>query len=351
MTYLLMGLFLIVYVAIALFGAKYNPDKENFFDIYDSTVLKGLFCIIVVLVHIPEAQQNRIQDMMGSFAYIGVTFFFMTSAYGLKWGVIHKENYLHGFWPKRLSALLLPAFLCNLLGVGVSVAISKPVEIWSLIYINEWVGVLLLFYVVFWIIYYLPNKLKVREGYWQDVLICLIVVTCSLIDRLTSVKLTLIWPTESLGFAYGVLLADCFELFKKWSAKQWGLKSIFLFLMGAVTGVAYLKLKPIDFWGDYCLKIFLGIVLLLLILQLTRKFNIGNKMSQFLGSISYEVYLLHGTIFSAVLNIGLANNSGIFIWLAVVFVILAAAFISWLSGQILAKAGKIKTIMFSQQNN
>lgn len=66
-TYILMGLFLFVYTVIALLGVKYDANKQNFFDISDSTVLKGLFCILVVLVHTLEAQQNRIQDAMGSF--------------------------------------------------------------------------------------------------------------------------------------------------------------------------------------------------------------------------------------------------------------------------------------------
>lgn len=334
MTYILMGLFLIAYALIALFGVKYDPDKQNFFDVSDSTVLRGLFCLLVVLVHIPEAQQNQIQDAMGSFAYIGVTFFFMASSYGLKWGVLYKPNYLHGFWLKRLSSLLVPAFLCNLLQVGVFAALSKPVEVWTLFSINEWVEILLLFYAVFWIIYYLPAKLGLVSGYWQDLLICLIVIACSLIDRLTSIKLTLVWPTESLGFAYGIILADCFDIFKKWSSINWAKKSIFMFVFGTVTGVAYLKFKPVAFWGDYCLKFFLGIVLLLLILQLTRKFSIGNCMSKFLGSISYEIYLLHGTIYSIVLSTKAAEHSGIFIWLTVILVILAAALISLLTRQL-----------------
>lgn len=164
MTYLLMGLFIIIYAVIAVIGVKYDPDKQSFFDLSDSTVLKGLFCILVVLVHTPESWQNQIQDAMGSFAYIGVTFFFMTSAYGLKWGVLHKKNYLKRFWIKRLSTLLIPAFLCNLVQMACFWVISKPYEIRSLISINEFVKVLLIFNAIFWIIYYVPSKLGIGGG-------------------------------------------------------------------------------------------------------------------------------------------------------------------------------------------
>lgn len=162
MTYILMFLLLIVYAAIILVQLKYQPDKESFFDLHDSIMLKGAFCMIVVLVHVPAAYQNRIQDMMGSFAYIGVTFFFMTSAYGLKYGVSHKGDYLRGFWKKRLPAVLVPAILCNIVAVAVNMAFGKNISLISFINVNDWVKVLLLFYLVFWIVYCAADKQKSR---------------------------------------------------------------------------------------------------------------------------------------------------------------------------------------------
>lgn len=78
-----MGILVLALAGITLWGIKYDPNKNSFMSIEDTTFLRGFWCIIVVLVHVPEAYQNGIQDMLGSFAYIGVTFFFMTSAYGL----------------------------------------------------------------------------------------------------------------------------------------------------------------------------------------------------------------------------------------------------------------------------
>lgn len=66
--------------------SKANKGYISFFNLTNTTAMRGFWCIIVILVHIPAVYQNRIQDLMGSFAYIGVTFFFMTSAYGLKVG-------------------------------------------------------------------------------------------------------------------------------------------------------------------------------------------------------------------------------------------------------------------------
>lgn len=89
MTNVIMVLVSICIFFLIIYGIKYEPKRE-IFNIKDTTVIKGIFCIIIVLVHIPSLYQNTIQDMIGSFAYIGVTFFFMASAYGLKYGIENK---------------------------------------------------------------------------------------------------------------------------------------------------------------------------------------------------------------------------------------------------------------------
>lgn len=154
LTYSLMGVFVLSYMLIALYDIKYDTGKKGFFTVQDSNMLKGLFCIIVVLVHVPVAYQNKVQDAIGSFAYIGVTFFFMTSAYGLKYGVIHKKNYLDRFWTKRLPPILIPAIICNIIKVAISLIIGEDVSPLNYIAIDDWVKLLVLFYLVFWIFYY-----------------------------------------------------------------------------------------------------------------------------------------------------------------------------------------------------
>ena len=80
-TYAFMGLLVLGLAIAALRGITINPDKDSFMSKDDAVFLRGFWCVIVILVHIPAAYQNRVQDALGSFAYIGVTFFFMTSAY------------------------------------------------------------------------------------------------------------------------------------------------------------------------------------------------------------------------------------------------------------------------------
>lgn len=274
-----MLLLIAVYAAIAVFGVKYSPEKKKFFDLSDTTVLKGIFCIIVVLVHVPVEYQNPIQDAVGSFAYIGVTFFFMTSSFGLMYSTEHKEGYIKRFWQNRLPTLLIPALLCNVIDIAVKALGDTQITFWSVININSWVRVLLLYYLVFWIVKIIPAKLA--GGYSRDIIICTVVMLISLICRLISRDLPL-WFVESYGFIYGIVLYDIIDTFKEWSDKKWAIKTGLIFLISLILGVLYIRFKPIDFWGDYCLRIVLGLSLTLLVLMVIRRFKIGNVALRFL---------------------------------------------------------------------
>jgi len=334
-TYALMGVLVLAMAATTLWGVKYNPDKNSFMSVEDTTFLRGFWCIIVVLVHVPATYQNRIQDMIGSFAYIGVTFFFMTSAYGLKWSLEHKEGYMDHFWQRRLPPILIPALMANAIGVLIRGVNGETVNLLSFVNINNWVKVLLLYYVVFWLIYGILPKI-LRGVYWQDIVMCLIVVACSLIDRLTDIKITSIWIVEPLGFAYGIVAAKYGNQIKNWLNEKWLAKCICLMIASGILGIAYLKFKPVVFWGDYVLKIVLGIAITLFIFTLIGKFKVGNKINGFLGSISYEVYLLHGSAFSIAMMLGI-SDSGAFVCSAIIITILVSACLKKLCTQLLRK--------------
>lgn len=161
LSYILMGILVLALAGITLWGIRYDPDKNSFMSIEDTTFLRGFWCIIVVLVHVPAAYQNRIQDMLGSFAYIGVTCFFMTSAYGLKWSIEHKKGYMDHFWRRRLPSIMVPAIIAYLLSCCIKLYKGTPITVFTVINVNPWVKVLLINYILFWIIYCLvPKKLR-----------------------------------------------------------------------------------------------------------------------------------------------------------------------------------------------
>ena len=317
---------------MTLWGAKYNPNKDSFMSIADTTFLRGFWCIIVVLVHVPDAYQNRIQDMLGSFAYIGVTFFFMTSAYGLEYSLEHKEGYMDYFWRRRLPPILIPALIANAIQVVAYGLNSEEVSVLSFININDWVKVLLLYYFVFWLIYGFLPKLMRGGGIWQDVVICLIVLGCSLVDYFTEFKITSRWIVEPLGFAYGIIAANYSSGIRNRIGKKWIEKSAVLMFLSGIIGIAYLKFKPVLFWGDYILKIFLGIAITSFVFVLISKFEVGNRVNEFLSKISYEVYLSHYAVFAILIAIDNYNmNSGQYVLVSICVTIIIAYMVFYIN--------------------
>ena len=139
-------------VAVLIVGLQKQRDG-HFFDKKNTNALRGFWCLIVVLVHIPLLYQNRVQDMIGSFAYIGVTFFFMTSAYGLRLQMENNPKKVNAFWKNRLPKLLIPCAVVNLFSVTLKMWTREEVQLIELVKINDWVIWLLICYFFFWMSY------------------------------------------------------------------------------------------------------------------------------------------------------------------------------------------------------
>lgn len=165
MTWMCMAIILLFLTVVVLGKIEYARDaRANFFCPQDTVALRGFWCLIVVLVHIPAAYQNSIQDMIGSFGYIGVTFFFLISGYGLEYGFLRKKDYLKSFWHKHLPKLLLGTFVVNCISMLLSDVISNTgFNLLPLLVPNHWVVVLLMCYLLFWL-FKSVNSLKAIRG-------------------------------------------------------------------------------------------------------------------------------------------------------------------------------------------
>lgn len=340
-TQLIMLMIVLCLAGVAAAGVKYRNDTANFWTPAYTQTLKGLFCIVIALVHTPPEYQNPIQDMIGSFAYIGVTFFFMTSAYGLKYGYEHKKDYLNHFWRNRLGALLIPMILVNILFSFLNLVCFPEVgfRTRSLLHINAWVKMLLLLYVLFYLVY----KVFAHEKYSlvRDVVLCVLVMTVSIAGKCVSNRIAGVWPTECLGFLYGILLARYMDQIKRLLHRTKSQHIIALLILSGVLGVVYLKFKYIYVWGDYLLKIVLGMAILCTIFVVTGQLKIGNKASLFLGTISYEVYLIHEKVFALVDRLSVSMESGTFILLSLVLTFFISSGVYYASKPLILKIRNI----------
>lgn len=160
----------------------------------------------------------------------------------------------------------------------------------------------------------------------------LFVLACSLIQRFTNVNLMFLWIVEPLGFAYGIIAVKYSKKIRKWLNAKWIVKTTVLMVASGILGVCYLRFKTVPIFGDYVLKILLGIAITGFMFSLITKLKVGNKINSFLGGISYEVYLLHHGVFALLMAIDKNGmSSGVFIVLSVIITIALAVLLKKIS--------------------
>ena len=135
-------------------------------------------------------------------------------------------------------------------------------------------------------------------------------------------------------------MVDVKENVLGFAKKQWILKAVVLGLASCICGLGYLKLKLIVFWGDSLLKIVLGLLLLALLLYLNTRICFGNKVSAFLGEISFEVYLTHELVFRLIDKWIPSVNSGIYIVICLLITVIVAVIVKCISQYILVCVNK-----------
>ena len=197
----LMILLIIFLITTICFNMRINKTNE-FMSKKQTDILKGICSVIIIFVHIPNNYSNRIQDIISSFGYICVSIFFMLSAYGLKYSLTNKTDYLNKFLLKRLPSVIIPFLIANIINIIVNKSYNpESFKILGFVY------VLLIYYVVFYLIY---KFCKNRET--ADSLMITFVILFSVIGKLTNSLIG--WQTEQIGFILGILIFNYYQYLK-----------------------------------------------------------------------------------------------------------------------------------------
>lgn len=312
-------------LAAVLWKAGTCKNTDTFFDKDHTSTLKGISSIIVIFVHIPAYYQNPLQDMVGSFAYVAVTCFFMISAYGMQYSLDRNRSYLRTFPVNRLAALLIPNIFINivtfavywLIGLFIPLALGFELK-WSLLWrINSYVVILLEYCLVFYIVNLLSARFR-WKWYINDILLIAWVCASSLFLYITESEHSdnsaqMGWCYERLGLVWGLLLYRYFPRVKTWLTRRLTMKIIIFTLSSLLLGILYLKYKEVWFYGQYMLKIVLGLSIIVFYFLITIRLRLFNPVTKFLGNISYETYLSHGFIATLLIAIFPGLPSGVFI--------------------------------------
>ena len=176
---------------------------------------------------------------------------------------------------------------------------------------------------IFWVIYKLIKKEKLA-----DCLLCIIVISYSILGKIFNAPIG--WMVETMGFVYGILIYYNYSKLAK--IKKWK----YFVLIGISTlilGILYLKYKEIYMLGTWLLKTILGINLLLLLTILLNNIEINSKILQYIGGISYEMYLIHGIINTLLINVNIP--SVLWILLVIILTIISATVLKFIDNKLI----------------
>jgi len=319
--YILTAIVPILLCAVVVCSSKRADAGNRFFNKDFTTMLKGVCAIIVIYVHVGARYGNPLQDVIGSFAYVAVTFFFLTSAYGMNVSAERNPSYLTHFWRNRLLSLLVPyAIICMAILLFESLAYNR-----LHLEFNNYVKTLLEYCLVFYVLWKLSGRLNIYIYIYLAAIVALSSVWLYFCPEYS--LLLGGWPYERVGLVWGILLWRFYPVITEWLDRHNAVKTIGFLILSAVLGLAYLKFKSCFFWGEYVLKVVLGLCILVWVFLVTNRRTFINPLTKYLGSISYEIYLIHTLVMDIVMYFMPGLSSGLFILAVIIGSILCASVI------------------------
>lgn len=293
-----------------------------------TTVYKGIAIVIIMLSHMAGDYTNlRFFTPLGG---IGVSMFLVTSGYGLVKS--HHKNGVSHFWAKRLKAVWIPYFLCETVAAVIFHSQTIVPYILDILiiypqYAYGWyLQYILLCYFSFWVVYkFIPELYRIK-------VLCIISV-------LIFIFLPEIMAEQSFSFLAGVCLAE-YSGYEKADKKKRILGAWGLLMLGGLFLVIK-QLPEIRSSSEFVMKfVQLGIKLpcglFLLVFIYRVRILFYNKIWLYIGTISYEIYLVHGYIMTLFTENTLGNG------IVIVFLIMIISIAFYYMNLLIQKALKIK---------
>ena len=302
--------------------------QENVLSLDNSKTVLGYFAILIVLHHTAQSVgsgNSSIFVLLENFGFCLVAGYFFFSGYGLIKSINQKENYMKGFFAKRLPKILVPFYICNFIYImagalngKISFDLSKAhIDNASVLgyvdLIRAAIGIDLLngsmWYIVeivfLYIAFYIAYKLFKKE---TGIIISMTVFI---------IGLTLFslyhghgpawfqgewWYNSTLIFVVGMIFAYKEELLLGLIKKFYNMYMVITAVLFVVfCRVTHNMLIHHGYWTDknsdkymtLFSQLFQCLFFMLLIIGILHKARFSNKALSYIGKVSLEIYLVH----------------------------------------------------------
>ncbi|MDO5573754.1 MAG: acyltransferase [bacterium] len=296
-----MDLFFVGFFIIVFWGVKLAPKGEFAEDVLSKergNVLRGVFILGIMLHHLSQRTDNG--KLFWIFLYVGslaVGIYLFLSGYGLmKQYQLRGEAYLSSFLVKRMSKILIPYLIANIVYIIGYTLLGKKIKLMEVLksfttgdpyVLFSWYMIsIFFFYLEFYLVHRFCKK-KLLIVILDMIFLAGYVAVCAKINTGAW------WYNTSIVFFMGKLWAENEEAIMKFLKKGYLVKLILSFVLSIGLYILSLEYEYGSAANIAWMWIDTGIFIVFVIM-LNMKLIFSNKLLVFWGHISFEVFLYHG---------------------------------------------------------
>ena len=323
-----------IYISILLMvlcNSKIQRINEytNPLSMENSNAMKGLAALVVVIHHCCQRMSNP--GILILFRYMGnlsVSLFFFYSGFGLMKSYNYKENYLKSLWVNRIPKIIIPFILSNIIFIVIYIIIGERFDIYEVfLYILgfkliddfKWYIISsIILYIIFYFMFKYLKKIKAILVILFSIIIYAVI--CRIIGTGTW------WYKSIFCFFIGILVAEYYDFLFNYLRNRYLLfTSVTIILFILICGLNIIN-------GNIIMSIISSVLFVLSCIYILMKIEIRNGIIKFIGSISYEIYLLHRIPLEGLKSI---NNNYIYLIITVLLSITLAYIFSKFSRKVI----------------
>lgn len=313
---------------------NFKSINTDYLSYKKTTTIKGI-CAICVFLHHFANEAIYTGPLFFIFKPMGiymVALFFFYSGYGLIYSKRNKPNYMNNFLKQRFCSILIPYLIVVVIyslvkyfyaDISISYIFTSYLGRWP-IADNSWFIVsILMLYLLFWLSF----------GVIKKHILFVAVFAILFIWAIFNYNF-IYWSYPIITFPLGMLWARYKTKIDNFIFKHYGISLIITLLLTALFFISE-KLVAIRLIS-IILSVFSVIFFTLLCMLVLMKLTLKNALLDFVSSYSFEIYMLHGLyIFLFRQNKFFTTNSGIYLFVIIVLIMLSSILLSKINSFVL----------------
>ena len=292
-----------VLLLISLFVYLIPRTDVDYLSNKSTKSLKGLLAILIIFHHI--SQKITTGENFSNFEYMGryiVALFFFLSGYGLYFQYSNNANYMKNFLRKRLVRIFIPFYVFIVIYIIYRATLGEVINVdfflsfWkdhsNIIYNGWFINSIIVLYVIFYVSF--VRKDSKTSFYILTVLTLVYIFWKAYQDHGD-------WEYVSImAFLLGIFWMKNRSFIEKCIEKNYFIFLVSFSILMYIFRHYEVIMKKIDITNKYVYYGIVGnlctMVFVVYFLLLTNKLNFSNKYLDFLGDISFEIYMIHGLV-------------------------------------------------------